>query len=79
MDTIKRIFPLSFQANDLSSFIKTILLYLVLDVICAIVIGILRIFPLIGGCFAFIGSLLGVYFTIGLVLATLVFVGIIKN
>ena len=78
MDTIKRIFPLSFQAEELTSFVKTLVIYLVADLVCGIVFGILGKLPLIGFAFGLINSLLGIYFTIGLILAILVFVNIIK-
>ena len=78
MDTIKRIFPLSFNADTLVAFVKTLVTYLVLDIVSTILIGILGKLPLIGIVFGLIGSLLGAYFTIGLILTILVFVGVIR-
>ena len=78
MDTIKKIFPLSFNAHDFQSFLKTVIMYVVLDLVCGLAIGLLGKLPLIGLVFGLIGSVLGIYFAIGLLIAILVFLNIIK-
>lgn len=78
MDTIKKLFPLSLNANDFKSFLKTVLIYVVLDFVCGLAIGLLGKLPLIGIVFGLIGSVLGIYFAAGLLIAILVFLNIIK-
>lgn len=78
MDQIKRFFPFSFKATDLKSFLIALAVYIVLDIVCGVVIGILAALPIIGILFSLLGSIIGLYGLVGIVLAILVFVKVIQ-
>ena len=78
METLKKIFPLSFQAKDPSQLIIYCLIYLVADIILGFVIGILTRIPILGYIFALISSLAGLYITAGLVILFLVYFKVLK-
>lgn len=78
METLKKIFPLSFQAKDLPQLIIYCLIYLVADVILGFVIGILTRIPIMGYIFTLISSLAGIYITAGLVILFLAYFKILK-
>lgn len=78
MDTIKKFWPHAFKAVDVKSLIITILLYIVADVICGAVIGLLGKIPLLGILFSLVGAVLGIYFFVGIVFALLSFFKILK-
>lgn len=78
MDLLKKFFPYSFRANDVSSLIITILVYIVADVICGFAIGLLSGIPLIGILIGLVGSLLGIYFFAGIIIAVLNFLKVLK-
>lgn len=78
MDLLKKFFPYSFRANDVSSLIITILVYIVADVICGFAIGLLSGIPLIGILIGLVGSLLGIYFFAGIIIAVLNFLKLLK-
>ncbi len=86
MDILKKFFPHAFKATELGKFIVTLIIYFVIDIVCGAVIGlaamILAGLPLIGGLLAWavgvIGSLVGLYALVGVILSILVFVKVIK-
>lgn len=78
MDFLKRFFPYSFRATELVSFIITLIIYAVIDVVCGFIIGLLAKLPIIGVIFGLLGSLVGLYAIIGIVLAILVFLKLLK-
>lgn len=78
MDILKKFFPLSFKVEEIKSFIISLVIYAVIDVVCGFVIGLLAIIPLIGIIFSLIGSIVGIYALVGIVLSILVFVKVIK-
>jgi len=78
MDTLKKFWPRAFKANDVGALIVTIIIYIVADVICGFVIGLLGALPLIGFLFSLVGSLIGIYFFVGIVLAVLNFLKVLK-
>ena len=78
MNALRDLFPFSFKACSFKEFLITLIVYIVLDCICNFVIGILVKLPLIGGIFGLIGWVLSAYFIIGMVIAILVFLNIIK-
>ena len=75
---MRDLFPFSYRVCSFKEFLITMLSYIVLDCICSILFSILVKLPLIGGVFGLIGWVLGVYFIIGMVIAILVFLNIIK-
>ena len=78
MDMLKKYFPHAFKATELKSFIITLLIYVVIDIVCGALIGLLAKLPLIGIIFSLIGSLVGLYALVGVVLSILVFVTVVK-
>ena len=79
MDMLKKFFPLAFRAKkDVAALVINIIIHLVADAVAGIIIGVLAGLPLIGWLFAAVGSLLGLYFTISLVLSILDYFKILK-
>ncbi len=78
MDILKKFFPHAFKAKELAAFIITLIIYLVIDVVCGFVIGFLASLPIVGIIFTLLGSLVGLYALIGIVLSILVFAKVIK-
>jgi len=78
MDLLKKVFPFSFKAKDLGKFIVSLLIYIVIGVVGGLVIGLLAKIPVIGLLAGILGALLDLYGLIGIVLAILVFVKVVK-
>ena len=78
MDTLKKFFPHAFKATELTAFIITLIVYVLIDVVCGFVIGLLAALPIIGIIFSLLGSLVGLYALVGIVLSILVFVKVLK-
>ncbi|MBO5952840.1 MAG: hypothetical protein J6Q53_01735 [Oscillospiraceae bacterium] len=79
MDTLKKIFPLSFKNTDsVANLVIGILIYLVGDIIAGAIIGLLAKLPLIGIVFGLIGSLVGLYCLAGIVILVLVYLKVLK-
>ncbi len=78
MDMVKKYFPQAFKANDVKSLIIALLIYAVLAVVGGFIIGLLGIIPIIGFIAGVLGWLLEIYCTIGIILAILVFLKIVK-
>ena len=78
MDTLKKFFPHAFKATELKDFIIALIIYVLIDIVCGFVIGLLAKIPLIGILFSILGAVVGLYALIGVVLSLLVFVKVIK-
>ena len=78
MDLLKKFFPHAFKAKEVNTFIITLILYALIDIVCGFVIGLLVKLPIIGIIFSLLGSLVGLYATAGIVLSILVFVKVLK-
>lgn len=78
MDMLKKYFPFAFKATDLNPFIISLVIYVLIDIVCGAVIGLLASLPIIGIIFSVIGALVGVYALVGIVLSILVFVKVIQ-
>ena len=78
MKTLKQFFPQAFKAKDLTSLIVALIVYIIIDVVCGFVIGLLAALPLIGFIFALAGGLVGLYAFVGIILSILVFLKVIK-
>lgn len=78
MDLLKKLFPFSFVAKDVQPLVISIIVYLVADIVLGVLIGLLASLPIIGVIFTIVGSLLGLYVTVGLVLTVLYFAKVIK-
>lgn len=78
MDQIKKFFPQAFKATDVAPLIVALVIYVLIDIVCGFVIGLLAKLPIIGFLFGLLGSLVGLYALVGIVLSILVFVKVIK-
>lgn len=78
MDMLKKFYPHAFKANDLTPFIVALVIYVLIDVVCGAIIGLLAKIPLIGILFSILGSVIGLYALVGIVLSILVFVKVVK-
>ena len=72
MDLIKKLFPYSFGVSDIVGLIVKILAYMIVS---ALLGWVLSLIPLVGGIAAWV---VGIYCTIGWVIAILVFLKVIK-
>lgn len=72
MDMLKKIFPYSFGAKDITGLVIKIIVYVVASAVLGFVIGLI---PFVGGL---VGSLIGLYSTVGIVLAILDYLKILK-
>ncbi len=72
MEILKKLFPLSFKKKDsIGALIVNILIHIVADAIAGVIIFLL---PILG----FLGGLIGLYFTVGIVLTILDYLKILK-
>ena len=78
METLKRLFPLSFREPTTNNLVVTIIIYVVASFVVGLVLGLLAKIPLIGWLFSLVSSLFGLYCFIGLVLVVLYFLKVIK-
>ena len=78
MDILKKFFPHAFKATELKAFIISLVIYVLIDVVCGFVIGLLAKIPGLGIIFGLLGSLVGLYALVGVVLSILVFVKVLK-
>ena len=75
---LKKYFPRAYKSKDLGSFIVSLIIYALIDIVCGFVIGLLAKLPIIGIIFSLLGSLIGLYALVGIILSILVFVKILK-
>lgn len=79
MDTLKKIFPLSFKRTDsVANLIIGILIYLVVGIIGGVAIGILAHLPIVNLVVGIVGGLLDLYCVAGIVIQILVFCKVLK-
>lgn len=78
MDTLKKLFPYSFNAEDVASLVIKIIVYLVVGAIAGFVIGIFGKLPLIGIIASLVGALAEIYILAGIIIAVLDFLKVLK-
>lgn len=78
MDTLKKFFPTAFKSTENQPFIIALVIYILIDIVCGLVIGLLAKIPVVGILFSIVGAVVGLYALIGIVLSILVFVKVIK-
>ena len=80
MDFLKKYFPHAFKVKpeDVKLFVITLLIYILIDVVCGVVIGLLAKIPVLGIIFSILGAAIGLYAFVGLVLTILVFLKVVK-
>ena len=79
MDMLKKFFPLSFKVAETKDLVVSIVIYAIIDVVCGLIIGLLAKIPLIGILFSLVGSVIGLYALVGIILAILYFAKVIKD
>ena len=72
MELLKKVFPYSFGAKDITGLIIKIIVYIVASAVLGFVVGLI---PFVGGL---IGSLISLYSTVGLILAILDYLKVLK-
>ncbi len=75
---MNKYFPFSYKAKDLVGLIVSIVLYIVAGAVGGLVIGLLSAIPVIGIIAWVLGLALDIYCVVGLVLAILVFLKVVK-
>lgn len=78
MDMLKKYWARAFKANDGKSLAMAIIFYIVADFVCGLIIGLLGALPLVGFLFNIVGWLAGIYFFVGIILAILNFLKVLK-
>lgn len=78
MDTLKKLFPFSFKEMDLKALIITIVGYIIAGFLLGLVLGLLGRIPLIGWIFRLVRWLIELYITVGVILAVLKFLKVVK-
>ena len=80
MEYLKKFWPTPFQIKekDVKSFLIQLIIFIVVCAVVGILIGILAGIPIIGIIFGLVGSLMGIYSLVGIVLCILVFLGNVK-
>ena len=80
MEFLKNLWPIPFKIKkgNLGSFIWKLIVFIVVTAIVGTLIGLLAGIPIVGIIFSILGSLVGVYNLIGIVLCVLVFIGVIS-
>lgn len=78
MDTIKKLFPLSFNTKDLVAFIIRIVIYLAAPSVVGFIVSLLSGIPVLGLILGIISWAFGIYCFVGLVLLILAYVKVIK-
>ncbi len=73
MDMIKKYFPVSTRANDITGLIISIIIYLLAPVVLGIVSSLLSGIPVIGWLIGIVMTLIDIYCFVGIVLAVLIF------
>ncbi|MBP3494324.1 MAG: hypothetical protein J6J83_06925 [Oscillospiraceae bacterium] len=78
MNLLKKLFPFSFKATQLSSLLAAVIVCVLVDVVCGWVIGLVAKLPLVGWIFSILGAVIGLYALVGIVVALLVFFKVLK-
>lgn len=78
MDMLKKLFPYSLKATDIKSLVIIVVIYLAAGFLWKLITGLLSAIPVVGIIFSILGWVAGVYFFVGIVLAVLNFLGVLK-
>lgn len=78
MDYFKKIWALSFKAQDVKNLVIAIVIYVVANIVIGWLLGLLGVIPFVGFVFDVIGSLVGLYCAFGIILAVLAFLKVLK-
>ncbi len=78
MDKLRSIFFRSFKVDSLASLIVTILVYILIGVVVGFIIKLLSAVPILSVVCWILGIIVELYVTIGVILAILVFLKVLK-
>ena len=79
MEMIKRYFPLSLNIKDVKDLVIKILIYLVLELVVGLICKVIGFVPAVGGIVAWaVGTVVGLYVLVGIVLAVLDYLKVLK-
>ena len=79
MDMLKKLFPYSFGAKDVSGLVIKIVVYLVVGLIVSLVCKLVSLIPFVGPIFAWlVGSVVDLYVLVGIVLTVLDYLKVLK-
>ena len=80
MEFLKTLWPTPFKIKpkNLASFLIQLLIFVVIVAGVGILIGVLSGIPIVGWLFGIVGSLIGIYNIVGIVLCILVFADVLK-
>ena len=78
MDKLKKIFPYSFGAAGVKALVIKIVVYIVVGFVVGLVLGLLGAIPLLGIIFRIIGWVVDIYCLVGIILAVLDYMKVLK-
>lgn len=78
MDLLKKFWPNAFKANDVAGLIVTIIVYLLIGIVLGWLISIVSLIPIINIVCGLVGGLIELYVFVGIVLAVLSFLKVLK-
>ena len=80
MDYLKMIWPTPFkvQEKNVVSLVFQLVIFLVICAVGGLLIGLLARLPIVGFIFVILGGLLDIYGLVGIILAVLKFLGMVK-
>ena len=78
MDLVKKFFPQAMQAQDVKGLVIAILIYAVVNFVGGLVLGLLKVIPLVGFVFGVLGWALSIYCAVGIIAAILVFLKVLN-
>ncbi len=79
MDTLKKVFPLSFRNKTMKDLFVCILIYIAINIGGSLVCGLLSLIPILGALFGLLSAAIGIYTLTGVILASLSFWGLMKE
>ncbi|MBQ8356991.1 MAG: hypothetical protein IJX39_04185 [Clostridia bacterium] len=79
MDFLKKLWPTPFkiEKGNVASFLIQLIIFIIITAVVGVLIGVLSGIPIIGIIFSIVGSLMGLYTLIGIVLCVLRFAGVV--
>lgn len=78
MDMIRKVFPYSLGAKEVKELVIKVLVYLVVGVVVGFFIGILAGIPVLGLIFRLVGTVVDLYCFVGIILAILDYMNVLK-
>ena len=80
MNILKSLWPTPFKIKkgSLGSFLIQLIIFIVICAVVAWLFGVLGSIPIVGIIFKIVGSLMGAYSIVGIVLCVLCFLGVVK-